>query len=171
MTTKTKTAIADAMAKAAKPAAEAPEVERATAAERAAKIKFKIPKKPAECADLLYTTRIERLALSKQVEAMEAQESILRQHLIETLPLSEATGVKGKLAGVTIVPKTVVQVKNFEAVVEYMIKNYKKNPGVISLIQRRVNDATVKDMWDQGKEVPGVEPFETKTVSLSKLPG
>ena len=131
--------------------------------------KFQVPKKPAAAADLLYSIREQRYALQKQVAELKAQEAEITDFLINTLPASDATGVSGKLARVTIVSNTVAQVNDWDALYDHILKTGKKNPGVFALLQRRVGDKAVKDVWDAGKTVPGVEPFGIKTLSLNKV--
>lgn len=133
------------------------------------KATFKPPKTLAACADLLFTTRAKRLLITKEVDALQAQETALREHLINTLPKSEASGIAGKLARVSIESKTVVSVKDFDAVVAYVVKTYKRNPGVAALLRRQVSEATVKEMWAAGADVPGTEPLDIPVVSVNKL--
>lgn len=130
---------------------------------------IKLPKTLAGCADRLYTVRQARLAKQRELEVFEREESALREHLIQNLPKSSATGIAGKLARVSILSKLVVQVTDWDALDQYIVKNYKKNPGVFSLLQRRVGDASVKEIWEAGKEVPGTQPLKVPFVSLSKL--
>lgn len=130
---------------------------------------IKVPKSLAQCADKLYEVRQARLAKQKEVEAMEREEAALREHLINNLPKSQASGIAGKLARVTVESKTVVQVEDWDKLYAYMVKQYGKNKGIFSLLQRRVGDATVKEMWQAGKDVPGCKPFDVPTVSINKL--
>ena len=81
---------------------------------------FKIPKNLGACADQLFKTRQKRLELQKAVDELAAEESALKEHLINTLPLSEASGVSGKLARVTINVKEIAQVKDWEAFYKYV---------------------------------------------------
>jgi hypothetical protein len=156
--------------KAAKTATKARHTEKAAPAETAPKTPdVKLPKSLAQCADRLYEVRQKRLALAKDVEAMEREETALREHLIANLPKSQASGIAGKIARVTIETKTVVSVIDWDALWKYLVKQYPKNPGVISLLQRRVGDAAVKDIWANGGEVPGCEPLDVPVVRLNKL--
>ncbi len=125
---------------------------------------FKIPKNLGACADQLFKTRQKRLELQKAVDELAAEESALKEHLINTLPLSEASGVSGKLARVTINVKEIAQVKDWEAFYKYV-----KRTGRFDLMQRRVADAAIKEFWENGKEVPGVDRFGAKTVSINKV--
>jgi hypothetical protein len=130
---------------------------------------FKPPKSLAVCADLLYTTKNERLAVQKTVDALEAKERILREHLISNLPKSDASGISGKVARATVENKTIVTVTSYDDLHKYILANAKKTPGVWGLLQKRVSDATVKDLWAAKKKIPGVEPMFVPVVSLNKL--
>lgn len=127
------------------------------------------PKSIAACADALYTTRQARLDLKKQVDILEAQEALLREHIIANLPKSQATGIAGKIARATIVMKDVVQVEDWDKVYAYIAKNQARNPGVWALMQRRIGEAAVKEVWNAGKTIPGTAKLEIPTVSLNKL--
>lgn len=126
--------------------------------------KFKIPKAMGACADLLYTTRQRRLDLQKQVDALQAQETALREHIIDTLPKSEAKGVAGKVAYVKVETKAVPQVKDWEA-----FQRYVKKTGAFDLFQRRINTAAIEERWANKKTVPGVESFTAVKVSCTKV--
>ena len=125
---------------------------------------MKIPKTIGACADLLYATRQRRLALSKQVEQLEAEESELREHIINTLPKSEASGVAGRVARVTVHTKDVPQVKDWAKFYAYV-----KKTGQFDLMQRRLADGAVKERLEAGKKLPGVEVFRATVVSLNKV--
>ncbi len=125
---------------------------------------FKFPKALGACADLVYSLRQERLAAQKVVDALEEKEKALREHIINTLPKSEATGAAGKLARVTVVTKEVPQVKDWKKFYAYVKKN-----NAWDLMQRRLSAAAVTERWEAGKEVAGVEAFQAVTLSINKL--
>jgi len=130
---------------------------------------IKIPKTLAACADRLYKAQAERYELQTQAKALEAEEAALREHLIQNLPKSQATGIAGKLARVYVESKTVVKVTDWDALQDYILKNAKKNPGVWALLQRRPGEAAVKELWEAGKSVPGTEPLSVPVVRMNKL--
>lgn len=130
---------------------------------------FKLPTTLAGCGDLAYKIRASRYELQKQIKDLEAQESALADHLIQNLPASDATGVRGTVAQAKIEKKEVVQVEDWTKVHEYILKHHKKNPGVWSLFQRRIGEATVKEMWSRNEQMPGCTKLEVKTISLTKI--
>lgn len=125
---------------------------------------FKFPKALGACADRLYLLRAKRLEEQKKVDAIAAEEKALREHIINTLPKSEASGVAGKVARVTVVTKEVPQVKDWDLFYKYI-----KKTGQFDLMQRRLTDGAIKERWENGKEVPGVEHFQAVTISMNKV--
>lgn len=136
----------------------------ATADAAPAKPKFKFPKALGACADRLFTLREQRLEAQKAVDLLAAEESAIKQHIINTLPKSEASGVAGKLARVTVVTKQIPQVKDWDKLYAHV-----KKTGQFELLQRRLTDAAIKERWENGKKVPGVEAFNAVTVSVNKV--
>ena len=130
----------------------------------AATPKFKFPKTMGACADKIYELRQKRLDAQKVVDAIQAEESALREHIIQTLPKSETTGVAGKLARVTVVTKSIPQVKDWDAFYKYVAKN-----KAFDLMQRRLSDKAVTDRWEAGKKVDGVEAFTAVSLSINKV--
>lgn len=130
----------------------------------ATEVKYKFPKALGACADKLFELRNRRLAEQKKVDEIAAEETALKNHIIENLPKSEASGVAGKLARVTVVTKQVPQVKDWDAFYKYV-----KKTGSFDLMQKRLTDAAIKERWEAGKEVPGVEHFNAVSVSINKV--
>ncbi|MDD2775547.1 MAG: hypothetical protein PHU06_06300 [Gallionella sp.] len=125
---------------------------------------YKFPKTTGACVDRLYKLQAERRLVDKQSEAMKAEEAALTEHLILTIPKSDATGVAGKLARCTVVKKIVPSVKDWDAFFEYVRKTKS-----FDLLQRRVSDKAVAERWDNGKTVPGVEQFNVVKLSMNKI--
>lgn len=128
------------------------------------KPKFKFPKTMGACADRLYELRQKRLDEQKKVDAIEAEEKALKEHIINTLPKSEASGVAGKVARVTVITKEVPQVEDWDAFYKFVKKN-----NAFDLMQKRLTDTAIKERWENGKEIPGVKHFQATTVSLNKV--
>ena len=130
----------------------------------ATEVKYKFPKALGACADNLFELRNKRLAKQKKVDEIASEETALKNYIIENLPKSEASGVAGKLARVTVVTKQVPQVKDWDAFYKYV-----KKTGSFDLVQKRLTDAAIKERWEAGKEIPGVEHFNVVSVSINKV--
>jgi hypothetical protein len=126
--------------------------------------KFKPPKSLATCADLLYQTRARRLELQKEVDELAKQESALKDHLIDKLPISDASGIAGKVARATIVLKSTPKIDDWPKFCAYV-----KRTGAFELMQRRLSAEAVNERLEAGKDIPGVSEFKYKTVALNKV--
>ena len=125
---------------------------------------IKMPKRLATVADKYFQARADRLAMQKQLDELKEKEAAYRDHLINELPKSDATGIAGKLCRVAVVTKPKPTVKDWFAFHKYI-----KRTGSFELLQRRVSEQAVKERWDDGKKVPGVETFDAVSLSVSKL--
>jgi hypothetical protein len=124
----------------------------------------KVPRTLGACADRLFELRTAAAVLNHQLEELDAERKLVQEHLIDNLPKSEARGITGKHARATIVTKEVPTVKDWGKLYAMVIKTKD-----FSLLQRRVSDAAVRERWEAGKKVPGVEAFTTVAVSVTKL--
>jgi hypothetical protein len=125
---------------------------------------FQVPESLAACADLLYTTREMRLDIEKQVDALKQRETQLREHLINTLPKGEASGIAGRIARVAIVVKEEPQVQDWDAFYGYI-----KEHDAFDLLQKRMSAPAVKARWQEDETVAGVGVFNNVTISLRKV--
>lgn len=125
---------------------------------------FKIPAKLGQVADLLFETREKRLALQKDVDELQKQETALKDDLINRLPKSEANGISGKLARVSITSKDVPQVTDWDKLRKHVMKT-----GQFELLQKRLADSAIKEHWEAGEELPGVDHFTVVGVSINKI--
>lgn len=125
---------------------------------------FKKAKTQAQRADLLYEVDKARLAQSKVADNMGKFVSKLSQWFIQELPEKEATGIAGKIARVQVVKKERPGVTDWTKFYAYIKKN-----SAFELLNRAVNAKGVADRWDSGKQIPGVEKFPYKKISLTKV--
>lgn len=124
---------------------------------------FKVPKHLADCADMLYAKRAERLQVQRVVDALAKEEGLLREHIIANLPKSNASGISGKVATARIETKAIPQIEDQAALQAYI-----KKTGRFDLLQNRLSDAAVLEMWADNKKVPGVVAFTAVKVSCTK---
>jgi hypothetical protein len=124
----------------------------------------KLPKSLAACVDLLYQTRQERLESQRIIEDLHNLETQLKDHIIDKLPKSDATGIAGKLARATIVVKAKPTVENWDEFYAHV-----KKTGQFDLLQRRLSESAVVERWEDKKAVPGVGKFNVVSVSVNKV--
>lgn len=116
-----------------------------------------------ELADKLWDLREQRRELQREADKISEQEVEVKNLLIDRIPKSDATGVAGKKARVTIVTKQVPRVQDWDAFYKHVHKTKS-----FELLQRRVSEASVKERWEDGKEVPGVAQFTVVDVSIKR---
>jgi hypothetical protein len=124
----------------------------------------KLPKTLGACADLLYETKNKRLALSKEVAVLEELEKALKEKIINELPASDASGVSGKLARVTINKKATWRATDWAE-----IWKYAKKKDAADIFQRRLSDEAINLRVDAGEKIKGLELFHYKSVGINKL--
>ena len=126
---------------------------------------IKFPKSLAVCADKYYELRQQRLKMQKEVDALAEMESAYKNHLIDNVPKSKATGVQGRIANATIVTNEKPRVEDPEAFRKYM--NRTKRFDLANKLQPSA--PAIREMWEAGKTIPGIEKFNLVTVSLTKV--
>lgn len=129
----------------------------------AAKKTFTFPKTMGLCADRLYELRQKRLEAQKAVDILETEEKALKAHIIDNLPKSNLEGATGKLANVRVVTKTIPTVEDWDKFYEFVRKTKRTD-----LLQRRPSEAAINEYLEQGKQVPGVVPFNVVSLSVTK---
>lgn len=125
---------------------------------------IKLPKTLAACADRLFTVKNTRLKEAKKLDVFKAEESALKEHLIEKLPKSQASGIAGKVARATVETKKVPTVENWDLFYAHI-----KKTGEFDLMGRGINAEAIEARWAAKKKVPGVGTFNVVTVSINKL--
>ena len=123
-----------------------------------------LPPTLAGCADRLYEVREMRYAKQKEVKDLEAEENALKVYIIEELPKSDATGIAGKVARVTVVNKIKASVTDWPLFYKYIAKH-----KAWELLQRRVGELAIRERWDSGVEIPGVGHVQVPEVSINKV--
>lgn len=113
--------------------------------------------------DKLYELKQERAERQKTVDAVKKAESAVEQYLIDTMPKSDQSGVIGRTAKAVIITSKKPSVTDWDKVYAYIKKNNR-----FDLLQKRVSDTAVKELWDDGKDVPGVDVYNAKKISLTK---
>jgi hypothetical protein len=125
---------------------------------------FKFPKSMGVCADRLYELRNKRIEEQKKVDLLQAEETALKNYIIDTLPKSELSGASGKKANVKIKVKDVPQIQDIDALYTYIRRSKRSD-----LLQKRLNEAAITEILDSGKSVPGIGVFPVTTISLTKV--
>lgn len=123
-----------------------------------------IPGHLGEVVDLYARVRDLRLELEKEISPIRKRESELREHLINNIDRSKSKGAVGKRYRAVINEKTKPSVEDWQKVYEFIKENNSFN-----ILQRRLNDQAISELWEEGVEVPGVGKVIIPTLSIRKL--
>jgi len=123
-----------------------------------------LPKSIGQRADLYAEVRGLRLAMDKEVAAVKARESEIRESIINDLSKSDDTGAAGLKYRAQIVVKTLPKLADWGVFTSWVRKNDR-----FDLMQKRINETAIKDLWAERESVPGVEKINVPDVSITKI--
>lgn len=131
---------------------------------------MRLPKKIGDCIDLAYAARAERLALQKEMEEklekLKAREAEIEKHIIDTFDVNAINGAKGNLASasVSLSAYPTVPEGNWPGVWKWIAKH-----DAWDLARRQLNEKAFRERLEAGQKIPGVETFQKKKLSLTKI--
>jgi hypothetical protein len=125
---------------------------------------FKKAKTQGQRVDFYYAADAHRKEINRNAKAMEEFLAKLGKWFMQELPDNDATGVAGKTARLQIKKDVVARVVDWPKFYAYIKKN-----NAFELLNRAVNGKSVKERWDAKKQVPGVDKFDIKKISLTKV--
>ena len=114
--------------------------------------------------DQLYLLREEIKRHNHEIEGLRSKAHQIEQDLLKSFVQADLLGATGKLGRLTIKLVMEPTIEDFVLVFRYASRT--KNYG---LLQRRLNAQAVRELWDVGKEIPGVGTFNRTKISVLKL--
>jgi len=108
----------------------------------------------ANLVDHWWATKEKRLAADKVAAALKEEEQRAQATILEEMQKQEITSIGGKLVGVRLKTDTVPVAKDWDAIFQEC-----QRTGDFSILQRRLSAEAVKERWQAGVDVPGVEAF------------
>lgn len=111
--------------------------------------------------DQLWAAREEKRNLESQVKEVEQTIKKIEEMLMTRLDAEGMDKATGKKASVSITTSVVADVQDWDLLYPYIAKN-----KFWHLLQKRVSDPSVRELWDAGKKVPGVLPFTRKKLNV-----
>lgn len=114
--------------------------------------------------DKLWAKREEKREAEAKVKIIETEIAVIEESLMERMDKEETSKSQGTKASVSITTATVANVEDWAAFHAYVAKN-----KYFHLLQKRVSDPAVRELWDSGKKVPGVQPFSKRKLNIRSL--
>ena len=114
--------------------------------------------------DQLSTLREQRRVIAKQDEALKKNYDELEVQLIELMDAEGCTKSTGRLASAGVSTSIVFNTVDWDAFMAYLIKTKQGH-----LVQRRVSAPAVLELFTSKGVVPGLEPFNKRSINLRNL--
>jgi hypothetical protein len=114
--------------------------------------------------DQLNAAREKKRRADEHAKILKAEFDALEQEVLERLQAEGTDKATGKVASASISRSTVANVENWDLYYEFIRKN-----KFFHLLQRRPADAACRELWELGKNIPGVVPFTKTTLNLRSL--
>lgn len=111
--------------------------------------------------DKLNDLRETKRALEVKVKIIETEYAELEEALMAKFEREGTNKGAGKNASASVTTSVVGNVTDWDA-----FNAFVKKSGFFHLYQRRLSDASVRELFEQGKKVPGVEPFTKARLNL-----
>lgn len=114
--------------------------------------------------DSLWAKREEKREAEAKVKVIEAEIAAIEEVLMDRMDKEETSKSQGTKASVSITTAVVANVEDWESFWPYVAKN-----KFFHLIQKRVSDPAMRELWDAGKKIPGVSPFSKRKLNIRSL--
>lgn len=101
--------------------------------------------------------------LNAKVKVLEGEYTALEDKILKGFNKSDIDGASGKYCKVSVNRRTVPTIKDFKAFFNFVVRN-----RAMELLQHRINSTAWAERMEAGKKVPGVEPFEKVSLSMTK---
>jgi len=114
--------------------------------------------------DRLFTVREERREIAKQDKELKDEYDRLEALLLEAMDEQQTLKSGGLTASAVISTDIHPNVTDWDRVYEYLL-----GTESFHLLQRRINAAPWRELYESGELIPGTEPFTKRTISLRKV--
>ena len=123
-------------------------------------------KKLGNLIDNLHEARQTRLAAQRELDSLKEDEVAAELKVLAELQKASLQKAAGKRASVSITVKTVGQVEpeRWNDVYAFI-----KKRGAFDLLQKRLNNAAVRERVEAGEEIPGVKTVQILDLSVRGL--
>lgn len=123
-----------------------------------------LPRSIGLCADEYHEVRDIRLAMEKDVEKVKERETELREHIIGTLSKSDDTGAAGRFYRAQVLSKDAYRATDWG-----QVQSYIQQTGRFDLLQKRLGEKAVAEMYAAGELPPGIEHLTVPDLSITKI--
>ena len=112
-----------------------------------------------------YAALVEKLEeLGAMFQPINKEVEALRAHMLDNFKKSELDGMKAYGQSLALIKTVVPTIANFGEFLKYAMKK-----GNEDLLQKSVNTPAWRERMNDGKQVPGVKPFDRVALRITKV--
>ena len=102
--------------------------------------------------------------LNKQLTAAKEEQKLCEQEMLELLSQLGVPRIGTKSANIIVTQKKIPNVADWDKFYSYI-----KDNDAMYLLQRRIATTAANELLGLGEEIPGVDIFETETLSVRRV--
>lgn len=114
--------------------------------------------------DKMWLLREKKRAREAELKLLEAEIEQMEALIIDKLDAEDTDSGRGKSASASVSKSVCFSISDFELFAKYVRRN-----NYFHLLQRRVSDLAVREIFQQRGKVPGLTPFERRRLNLTTL--
>ena len=119
---------------------------------------------PGKIVDELYKLREKRKTIEAKADLVKTHETVLVNHLINSLTKDELSKLAGKIASCSITRTVKPNVTDWKLLDAYIVKN-----KAWDLRNKAANAAAFRARWEDGEDIPGAEQFVDIRLNVRKI--
>lgn len=123
----------------------------------------KLPKKIGDCIDAALKARAARTALQSEMDALEAIEKQIKEHIIQTFQKTDIEGARGKHGSASLVEKDSPKVVDKEAFGRWVAEH-----EAWDMLYGKAVEEACRARWEDKVKIDGVEKFHSVSVKLTE---
>ena len=144
-------------------AAAAPPAEAAATA-KAAAVAVKMTGSLGDIIDSIHALREQKRSLEAEVKKVEDLYHAAEEQLLARFDAEGVTQSRGHAASCSVSVSVSGNVTDWDA-----FNAFVKKKGYFHLYQKRLSDPALRELWEQNKPIPGVEPFPKRRLNVRSL--
>ena len=114
--------------------------------------------------DEMWQLREDKRTANKVLDEIDTNIKLMEAAMFAKLDAQDTTKSAGKRASVSVSETVVGNVENWDLFWPYIAKN-----KFWHLVQKRISDPGIRELWALKKKTPGVVPFTKRTLNLRSL--
>lgn len=130
----------------------------------AAQVATKLVPTIGNMIDTVHALREEKRALEAEIKVIEGKYTAMEEQIMQRFEEQGIDASRGSAASCSISTSVVGNSTDWEAFCAFV-----KKKNYFHLLQRRMSDPALRELWEQNVTIPGVEKFMKKKLNVRSL--